>query len=91
MVKFMSQMSKDSKRPYCRGCGHVRQSTLVMAMRSRWKWNGENTVWIESLARGEEEEKERREPYIEVLSHVDASGIQHLVTKPPFRSTGNDI
>ena len=54
-----------------------------MAMRSRWKLNGDNTVWIDCLTRGEEKEKERGErelSYMEVLSHSDASGIQHLVT-----------
>jgi phosphoenolpyruvate carboxylase len=34
-----------------------------MEMPSRWKWNGENSAWIDCLARGEEEEKERRESY----------------------------
>jgi hypothetical protein len=34
-----------------------------LEMQSRWKWNGENSAWIDCLARGEEEEKERGESY----------------------------
>jgi hypothetical protein len=34
-----------------------------MEMRSRCKRNGGNTAWIGCLARGEEEDKEKRENY----------------------------
>lgn len=45
-----------------------------MEMRSRCKMNGENTAWIDCLARGEEEEKERRESYSAGYSDVYSAG-----------------
>jgi hypothetical protein len=45
---------------------------ILMEMRYRWRINGENTAWIDCLARGEEEEKERRESY-------QTCGFYHIV------------
>ncbi|KOS44581.1 hypothetical protein ACN38_g4517 [Penicillium nordicum] len=45
----------------------------------KWRWNGENTVWIDCLAGGKEEEKEMRDSIIHggsITCHSDGSGIQ---------------
>jgi hypothetical protein len=55
---------------------------LVMEVQSGWKWN----EWRKALSvltilheeRRKREGKERELSYMEVLSHDDASGIQHL-------------